>query len=91
MVPSGYSIRLLHTDNVYVLMYCMYNNGRRLDVNSVAIDRLLKYDECSYTDRQVYGYTLKANSDYRPFSHCFCACVYRSRDALFLDNRRDFT
>ena len=27
----------------------------------------------------------------RPFSHCFCACVYRSRDALFLDNRRDFT
>ena len=21
----------------------------------------------------------------------FCACVYRSRDALFLDNRRDFT
>ena len=27
----------------------------------------------------------------RPFSHCFCACVYRSRDALFLDNGRDFT
>ena len=29
--------------------------------------------------------------DNRPFSHCFCACVYRSRDALFLDNQRDFT
>ena len=27
----------------------------------------------------------------RPFSHCLCACVYRSRGALFLDNRRDFT
>ena len=27
----------------------------------------------------------------RPFSHCFGACVNRSRDALFLDNRRDFT
>ena len=25
------------------------------------------------------------------FWHCFCACVCRSRDALFLDNRRDFT
>ena len=28
---------------------------------------------------------------YWPFSHCFCACVYRSRDALLLDNRRDLT
>ena len=27
----------------------------------------------------------------RPFSHCLCACVYQSRGALFLDNRRDFT
>ena len=27
----------------------------------------------------------------RPFSHCLCACVYRSRGTLFLDNRRDFT
>ena len=27
----------------------------------------------------------------RPFSHCLWACVYRSRGALFLDNRRDFT
>ena len=27
----------------------------------------------------------------RPFSHCFCACVYWSRGALFPDNRRDFT
>ena len=27
----------------------------------------------------------------RPFSHCLCACVYRSRGALFSDNRRDFT
>ena len=27
----------------------------------------------------------------RPFSHCFCACVFRSRGALFPDNRRDFT
>ena len=27
----------------------------------------------------------------RPFSHCLCACVYRSRGALCLDNRRDFT
>ena len=27
----------------------------------------------------------------RPFSHCFCAYVYRSRGALFPDNRRDFT
>ena len=44
-------------------MYYMYNNGRRLDVNSVAIDRLLKYGVCSYTDGQVYGYTLNANSD----------------------------
>ena len=47
-------------------MYCMDNNGRMLDVNSVAIDRLLKYGVCSYTDGQVqcvYGYTLNANSD----------------------------
>ena len=27
----------------------------------------------------------------RPFSHCFCACVYGSCGVLFLDNRRDFT
>ena len=27
----------------------------------------------------------------RPISHCLCACVYRSRGALFLDNRRDIT
>ena len=27
----------------------------------------------------------------RPFSHCLCACVYRSRGALFIENRRDFT
>ena len=26
-----------------------------------------------------------------PFSHRFCACLYRSRGPLFLDNRRDFT
>lgn len=44
-------------------MYYMYNNGRMLNVNSVAIDRLLKYDVCSYTDGQIYGYTLNANSD----------------------------
>ena len=44
-------------------MYCKYNNGRILDVNSVALDRLLKYGVCSYTDGQVYGYTLNANSD----------------------------
>ena len=44
-------------------MYCMYNSGRMLDVNSVAIDRLLKYGVYSYTDGQVYGYTLNANSD----------------------------
>ena len=56
MVPSGYSIRLLDKDS-------MYNNGRMLDVNSVAIDRLLKYGVCSYTDGQVYGYTLNDNSD----------------------------
>ena len=40
-------------------MYCMYNNGRMLGVNSVAIDRLLKNGVCSYTDGQVYEYTLK--------------------------------
>ena len=44
-------------------MYCMYNNGRMLVVNSVAIDRLLKYGVCSYIDGQVYGYTLNGNSD----------------------------
>ena len=33
----------------------------------------------------------KRNLHNRPFSHCLCACVYRSRGALFLDNRRDFT
>ena len=27
----------------------------------------------------------------RPFSHCFCARVYRSRGTLFPDNRRDLT
>ena len=27
----------------------------------------------------------------RPFSYCFCACVYRSRGALLSDNRRDFS
>ena len=27
----------------------------------------------------------------RPFSHCFCACVYRSCGLLFLNNRRDVT
>ena len=40
--------------------------------------------------RIVTGAT-KLVSINRPFSHCFCACVYRSRDALFLDNPRDFT
>ena len=60
MVPSGYSIILLHKTTY---MYFMYNNGRMLDVNSVAIDRLLKYGVCSYTDGQVYEYTLNANSD----------------------------
>ena len=25
------------------------------------------------------------------FSHCFCACVYRSRGASVPGNRRDFT
>ena len=44
-------------------MYCMYSNGCMLDANSVAIDRLLKYGMCAYTDGQVYGYTLNANSD----------------------------
>ena len=34
-------------------MFCMYNNGRRLDVKSVSINRLLKYGVCSYTDGQV--------------------------------------
>ena len=29
--------------------------------------------------------------DNRLFSHCFCTCVYRSRVAFFLDNRRGFT
>ena len=27
----------------------------------------------------------------RSFSHCFCTCMCRSGDVLFLDNRRDFT
>ena len=44
-------------------MYYMYNNGRMLDINSVAIDRLLNYGVCSHTDGPVYGYTLNANSD----------------------------
>ena len=44
-------------------MYLMYNNCRMCDVNSVAIDKLLKYGVCSYTDGQVYGYTLNADSD----------------------------
>ena len=40
----------------------------------------------------VYIYLiLGAKCKNRPFSHCLCACVYRSRGALFLDNRRDFT
>ena len=34
-------------------MFCMYNYGRRLDVKSVSIKRLLKYGVCSYTDGQV--------------------------------------
>ena len=38
-------------------MYCIYNNGCMLDVNSVVIDRLLKYGLCSYTDGQVWIYT----------------------------------
>ena len=37
---------------------------------------------------ECFGLGLGLN---RPFSHCLCACVYRSRGALFLDNRRDFT
>ena len=39
-----------------------------------------------------YYFTIP-NSEFRnrPFSHCLCACVYRSRGALFLGNRRDFT
>ena len=41
---------------------------------------------CSY----VYGVQQYGQLN-RPFSHCFCACVYRSRGALFPDDRRDFT
>ena len=44
-------------------MFCMYNNGRRLDVKSVSVNTLLKYGVCSYTDGQVYGYTLNTDSD----------------------------
>ena len=40
---------------------------------------------------EILGYLCLFYCINRPFSHCFCACVYRSRDALFLDNRRDFT
>ena len=39
----------------------------------------------------VYVLLTLVLSNNRPFSHCLCACVYRSRGALFLDNRRDFT
>ena len=38
-----------------------------------------------------YLFNLKTTTPNRPFSHYLCACVYRSRGALFLDNRRDFT
>ena len=42
---------------------------------------------CIHSNRRTSLYIL-CNS---PFSHCLCVCVYRSRDALFHDNRRDFT
>ena len=42
------------------------------------------------THRKDYQCVYRQYSN-RPFSHCLCACVYRSRGALFLDNRRDFT
>ena len=35
--------------------------------------------------------TEKLKVEKKPFSHYFCAFVYRSRDALLFDNRRDFT
>ena len=51
------------------------------------------YNEIHVFERFLFGAQLigERSEANRPFSHCFCACVYRSRDALFLDNRRDFT
>ena len=41
------------------------------------------------------GGVLKTETDSQgtcqTFSYCFCACVYWSLDALFFDNRRNFT
>ena len=51
----------------------------------------------TYMYKIIIKYMTRVESDLsktngnRPFSHCLCACVYRSRGALFLDNRRDFT
>ena len=61
-----------------VLLFCINL------LRSVGSDRIAMVSSSYYVETPVVA----AN---RPFSHCFCACVYRSRDALFLDNRRDFT
>ena len=60
----------------------------KLNINIVIVKYCVL--ETHEPEKGIFQLYLLHNSN-RPFSHCFCACVYRSRDALFLDNRRDFT
>ena len=61
--------------------------------NSLQINDYLQSQPLKKADlHHEFGFIEKSrHSENRPFSHCLCACVYRSRGALFLDNRRDFT
>ena len=66
-----------------VLLKLLTNH--RWHVAPADLKRVISYAIINLQDFPAYQ---KLN---RPFSHCLCACVYRSRGALFLDNRRDFT
>ena len=72
-------------------IFVVYQEGQKHRYGSTPISKI-RVDPYFTSLLAFTGRTVKYESTYnRPFSHCLCACVYRSRGALFLDNRRDFT